>query len=74
VVVETALDGAWWVWDATRLAPRAGLVRIATGRDAADVAFATVLTGRVEPVGMEITAVVDGDLPADDHESLVALP
>ncbi len=74
LVVETALDGAWWVWDATRLAPRTGLVRIATGRDAADVAFATVLTGRVDPVGMEITAIVDGDLPADDHRGLVALP
>lgn len=73
LVVETALDGAWWVWDATRDAPRSTLVRIATGRDAADVAFATVLTGQVEPVGMEITAVVDGDLPGDDHESPVAL-
>jgi transglutaminase-like putative cysteine protease len=73
LVVETALDGGWWVWDATRDAPRSTLVRIATGRDAADVAFATVLTGQVEPVGMEITAVVDGDLPGDDHESPVAL-
>lgn len=74
LVVETALADGWYVWDATRLAPRGALTRIATGRDAADVAFATVVSGAVEPVGMEITAVVDGDLPADDHESLVALP
>jgi transglutaminase-like putative cysteine protease len=74
LVVETAIDDAWWVWDATRRAPRQSLVRVATGRDAADVAFATILSGAVRPVGMEITAVVDGDLPVDDHESLVALP
>jgi transglutaminase-like putative cysteine protease len=73
LVVETEIDGHWQVWDATRLAPRNGLVRIATGRDAADVAFTSVLSGRADLVGMEITAVVDGDLPSDDHEALVAL-
>ena len=74
LVVETAVDDAWWVWDATRLAPRQSLIRVATGRDAADVAFATILRGDVTPIGMEITAVADGDLPVDDHTSLVALP
>ncbi len=73
LVVETALDGCWRVWDATRLAPRQTLIRIATGRDAADVAFATVLSGAVTPTGMEITAVAAGDLPADDHTALVTL-
>ena len=38
-VVEVAIDGRWWVVDATGLAPRAGMLRIATGRDAADTAF-----------------------------------
>lgn len=74
LVVETALDGAWWVWDATRLAPRGGLARIATGRDAADVAFATILGGSFDPTGQQVTATTGGDLPADDHTSLVALP
>jgi len=73
LVVETALDGRWRVWDATRLAPRQSLVRIATGRDAADVAFATVLSGRAELTSLEITAIADGNLPFDDHESLVTL-
>jgi len=73
LVVETALDGSWRVWDATRLAPRQSLVRIATGRDAADVAFATVLSGRADLTSLEITAVADGDLPVDDHESLATL-
>jgi hypothetical protein len=48
-------------------------MRIATGRDAADVAFATVLTGQAELRGLEITALTDGDLPGDDHERLAVL-
>jgi transglutaminase-like putative cysteine protease len=72
-VVETAIDGAWWCWDATRLAPRQALIRIATGRDAADIAFATTLSGQVELAGIEVGAVAPNDLPRDDHEGLVAL-
>lgn len=41
-VVELWLDGAWRLIDATRLAPLEGLVRIAVGRDATDIAFMTV--------------------------------
>jgi transglutaminase-like putative cysteine protease len=73
LVVETALADEWLVWDATRLAPRQSLIRVATGRDAADVAFGTVLSGTAELVDMAITAVADGDLPTDDHEALVRL-
>jgi transglutaminase-like putative cysteine protease len=72
-VAETAIDGAWWSWDATRLAPRHTLVRIGTGRDAADIAFATVLSGRVELSTVEIWAIAGTDLPLDDHIGLVAL-
>jgi len=74
LVAETALADGWLVWDATRLAPRQSLVRVATGRDAADVAFGTVLSGTAQLVGMAITAVADGDLPTDDHDGLVRLP
>ncbi len=42
--MEAFLDGQWYLFDPTRLASTVGLVRIGTGRDAADVAFAT-LTG-----------------------------
>ena len=73
LVTEAAVDGGWYVWDSTRLAPRRSLLRIATGRDAADVAFATILDGRVTMTGMRITAVAPGDLPDDDHRALVAL-
>jgi transglutaminase-like putative cysteine protease len=73
LVVETALDGRWQVWDATRLAPRSTLIRIATGRDAADVALATTVSGRLTMTDMRITAVAGTDLPVDNHTDLVAL-
>lgn len=66
-VAEAWVDGEWQVLDATRLAPRGSLVRIATGRDAADTAFATTLHGQAELLTSEVWAVVEGDLPADDH-------
>jgi transglutaminase-like putative cysteine protease len=72
-VVETALDDRWWVWDATGLAPRQTLVRIATGRDAADTAFATVVSGEAQWRELDVTAVAPRDLPLDDHCSLIPL-
>jgi transglutaminase-like putative cysteine protease len=40
-VFEAYLSGGWYLFDATRLCPLDGLVRIGVGRDAADTAFAT---------------------------------
>lgn len=65
-VVEVALDGWWEVVDATRLAPRRSMVRIATGRDAADTAFLTIHSGRVDFGSVRVMAVAHPDLPADD--------
>jgi len=65
-VVEAFVDGEWLVVDATCLAPRRGLVRIATGRDAADTAFLTSLRGSVVLSSLEVTAVMDSPLPDDD--------
>ena len=73
VVVETAIDGSWYSWDATRSAPRTGMIRIATGRDAADVAFSSVLTGRADLTSMQITVAGPDDLPLDAHDELVVL-
>ena len=56
---EAFLDGEWYLFDATRRAPIDGLVRIATGRDAADVAFAAIV-GVAELDGKDI-AVIDLD-------------
>jgi transglutaminase-like putative cysteine protease len=41
-VFEAWLGGRWVMYDATRMSPLEGLVRIAVGRDAKDVAFATI--------------------------------
>ena len=44
-VAEVYLGGRWRLIDATGLAPVDGLVRVATGRDAADIAFMTIMGG-----------------------------
>lgn len=73
-VVEVAVDDVWRVVDATGLAPRQSLIRIATGADAAETAFASVLTGDAELTFMEVRAVTAGDLPADDGQGVIHLP
>jgi transglutaminase-like putative cysteine protease len=40
-IFEVYLEGGWWLVDPTRLAPIEGIVRIGSGRDAADIAFLT---------------------------------
>jgi transglutaminase-like putative cysteine protease len=57
-VAEAYLDGAWYVIDATRLADRRSLVRIATGRDAADCAFLSYHGGYVGLERMRVDAWV----------------
>ena len=73
LVVETAMDGRWMVWDATRLAPRQTpdphrhrprRRRHGAGHDALRLA---------DHAGADITAVAGGDLPLDDHQPLVEL-
>jgi transglutaminase-like putative cysteine protease len=71
-VAEAWVDDAWRVVDATALAPRQSLVRIATGRDAADTAFLSILSGQAELTGLDVMAVVD-ELPGDDVTELVCL-
>jgi len=41
-VFEAWLGGRWVLFDATRMSPVAELIRVAMGRDAKDVAFATI--------------------------------
>ena len=67
-VVEADVDGTWQTVDATRLAPTSALVRICSGRDAADTAFLSLFGGRATMGTMEVSATVDGDLPAPDDE------
>ncbi len=74
-VAEAYVDGAWYVIDATRLADRRSLVRIATGRDAADCAFLSYHGGYVGLERLHVDAVHEGDAPVgvDDHVSLVQI-
>jgi transglutaminase-like putative cysteine protease len=71
-VAEANIDGQWWVVDATRLAPRQSMVRIATGRDAADTAFLTNHWADLFLLEMEVLAIVD-ELPYDDGYELMQL-
>lgn len=79
-VAEAYLDGAWYVIDATRLANRSSLVRIATGRDAADCAFLSFHGGNVSLDHLRVDAWIAGeegfslsDAASDDIEALVQL-
>ena len=72
-VAEALVDGQWRVVDATLLAPRQSLVRIATGRDAADIAFLDNHNGAITLTKLLVTAVVDGDLPIDSVDQLVSI-
>jgi transglutaminase-like putative cysteine protease len=53
---EAYLGGRWYLFDPTRLVPQKGLIRVGTGRDAADVSFAT-LFGPVEMNDMRLFMV-----------------
>ena len=72
-VVEAVVDDEWRAVDATLLAPRSSLVRIATGRDAADTAFLSNYRGMVRLLEMAVSAWTDGELPGDDLTELVSL-
>lgn len=65
-VVEVLMDGAWYVIDGTGLSTRPELVRIATGRDAADTAFLTIVSGRADLVDMRVQATSRNPLTYDD--------
>jgi transglutaminase-like putative cysteine protease len=64
---ECYIGGRWMVFDATRLAHLNGLVRIATGRDAADTAVASVF-GSVTCTHMRV-----GCTPADG-QTFIPIP
>jgi transglutaminase-like putative cysteine protease len=71
-VAEAHVAGDWHVVDATTLAPRGSLLRIATGRDASDTAFLSSYGGTVLLREVQVCAVADS-LPTDDVHSLMRL-
>jgi transglutaminase-like putative cysteine protease len=72
-VAEAAVDGYWRVADSTSLAPRAAMIRIACGRDAADTAFLSAYGGDADLLESRVTATLDGTLPADDATALASI-
>ena len=72
-VAEAFVEGQWRVVDATLLAPRQTLVRIATGRDAADTAFLDNHKGAITLNAIAVTAVVDGNLPKHSIDQQVSI-
>jgi transglutaminase-like putative cysteine protease len=58
--VEAYLGDRWYLFDPSGISPRMGLLRIGTGRDASDVAFATIF-GTVEWTMPRISIRAEGD-------------
>jgi transglutaminase-like putative cysteine protease len=60
--VEVYLGGRWYLFDPSGTANPMGLVRFGTGRDAADVAFATLFgTVNAQSPVIDIVASPDAD-------------
>ncbi len=72
-VAEAYVEEGWQIVDATRKAPRQSLVRVATGRDAADTAFITNYDTFLTLGTFWVTAVARHGLPMDDHRQPVTL-
>lgn len=73
---EVWLEGRWWYYDATRLAPQAGFILIGTGQDAADTSVATMSAGvRFESMRIDVTKLSAGEIPyADSPVSFATTP
>lgn len=77
--VEAFLGGRWYLFDPTGISPTTGLIRLGTGRDAADVSFATIF-GQVASWApyLEVQAIEDPEhgliapVPTDQPVSTAA--
>lgn len=71
---EAWLDGRWVLFDASRMAPTERLVRVGTGRDAKDVAFATIF-GDVRMLRKELVVqqALSPEPPAGAHPPVLSL-
>lgn len=67
---EAFIDGCWYVFDPTHLAPLNGLVRIATGRDAADAAVCTIFGNPELTRSMVSCELADTDFTPVTRDSL----
>ena len=64
---EAFLGDDWILFDATKLAPIDGFVRIGAGRDAADVAFATLIgSARLQSIDVVASDTTTGSVGTDN--------
>jgi transglutaminase-like putative cysteine protease len=69
-VFEAFVGGHWVMFDPTGMAPVEHVVRIATGRDAKDVAFATIFgPARMKSMFPDTMLLGDMQAPSPDHSS-----
>jgi transglutaminase-like putative cysteine protease len=61
---EVYLNESWYLFDATRMAPVSGFVRVGMGRDAADTSFANIV-GQAMPKSMRVSAVAVDSKPSN---------
>jgi len=77
--VEVFLGDRWYLFDPTGISPPMGLVRIGTGRDAADVSFSTMFGQVLSSAPLiQIEALIDPDRgflqPRHCEEALSSMP
>lgn len=68
---EAFLGGNWILFDATKLAPVSGFVRIGAGRDAADVAFATLI-GQATLTDITVQAIDPQQTNNEPHNEVIS--
>lgn len=67
---EAFLEGRWYLFDATRMAPVSGFVRVGVGRDAADTPFATIV-GQATLERIHVTATsAESTGPVDTDDAI----
>jgi hypothetical protein len=69
---EVYIGSAWYLFDATRLVPLNGLIRIATGRDAADAAVCTIFGNPELTLSAVSCDCMDAEFTPVTHGSLAA--
>lgn len=72
---EAYLGNRWYLFDPTRLVDRDRIIRIGTGRDAADVAFATLFGAcQMEQMNLSIEPIAsDGSSPSDSQNRAITI-
>lgn len=70
-VFEAYLGDRWYLFDATKLAPKEGFIRVGTGRDAADVSVATIFGSvKLEEMNISVDQIFEEKADADTGDAI----